>query len=39
MYDIFAYIWLMFVLKVGKYTSPIECLGKEKISGKILSFV
>ena len=27
MYDIFAYIWLMFMGNVGKYTSPMDHMG------------
>ena len=27
MYGIFTYIWLIFMVNVGKYTSPMECLG------------
>ena len=25
--DIFTYIWLIFVVNVGKYASPMDCLG------------
>ena len=27
MYGIFAYIWLIFMVNVGKYTSPMDPLG------------
>ena len=27
MYGIFAYIWLIFMVNVGKYTSPMDPMG------------
>jgi len=27
MYGIYTYIWLIFIVNVGKYTSPMDCLG------------
>ena len=27
MYGIFTYIWLIFMVNVGKYTSPMDCMG------------
>ena len=28
MYGIFTYIWLIFMVNVGKYTSPMDPMGK-----------
>ena len=28
MYGIFSYIWLIFVVNVGKYTNPMDGMGK-----------
>ena len=27
MYGIFTYIWLIFMVNVGKYTSPMDAMG------------
>ena len=27
MYGVFTYTWLIFVVNVGKYTSPMEAVG------------
>ena len=40
MYGIFIYIWLIFMVNVGKYTSPMQAMGmvvhpKKKTSGKL----
>ncbi len=29
MYGIFTYIWLIIMVNVGKYTSPMDPMGKE----------
>jgi len=34
MYDIFTYIWLIFMVNVGKYTRPMDGLGKPFIQAE-----
>ncbi len=38
MYGIFTYIWIICMVNVGKYASPIECLGMCEYSKRVNFF-
>ena len=38
MYGIFTYIWLIFMVNVGKYTSPMDPMGTTRIYKDPLDF-
>ena len=37
MYGIFTCIWLIFMVNVGKYTIPMDCLGKTSSPGQSIA--
>ena len=37
MYGIFTYIWLIFMVNVGKYTSPMDAMGKFGCHSSVIS--
>ena len=39
MYDIFTYIWLIFMVSVGKYTSPMDGMGNFNQSFKSITHI
>ena len=39
MYGIFTYIWLIFMINIGKYTSPMDGMGKIRLKEKYMIII